>query len=82
MKTFRYLTLIASAVTLTLLAIGTANALIEFNALNMVFEEPGVLLLSYYQTLGELGLNYDWFANYGPLACLGLLVTLLVASLP
>jgi hypothetical protein len=82
MKTFRYLTLIASAVTLTLLAIGTANSLIEFNALHMVWEEPGVLLLSYYQTLGEMGLNYDWFANYGPLAVVGLIAALFVASLP
>jgi len=86
MKYLRYATLLASSVALTLLCIGTASTLVEFlgfaDALSGVYEDPSILLLAYYQMLGSMNLNYEWFANYGPLAVVGLLATLFVASIP
>lgn len=86
MKYFRLVTLVASAATLLGFAYGTVSAIVQqlgfSGGAQVVFQHPIILLYGFYQTLGQLGLNIDFWSWNGPLVALALVVTLLIASIP
>jgi hypothetical protein len=84
---FRFATLGAAVSTLLLLLIGTISQFVPMvgevgfgRTFGLIFETPQAIIWAYYETLGEAGFNYDWFAWNGPFILLGSLILLTVAA--
>ena len=84
---FRFTTLGAVVSTLLLLLIGTISQFVPVvgevgfgQTLSLIYEHPQAIIWAYYETLGQAGFNYDWFAWNGPFILLGSLILLIVAA--
>lgn len=82
MKYFRLASFLFAASTLAALLFGTfGNLFAAFGfveALQAIGADPRYLLLGFYETVGQIGLNIDFWAWNGPFVAVGLLVLVLI----
>jgi hypothetical protein len=66
-------------------AVGTLAEIVAFagfvGGAQAIFNDPSILKDGFYQLLGELGTNYQFFGEYGPFVAVALLILVAINSI-